>query len=122
MCLDHHTALDMGKTNAFLGLPSDDIEVVRAVGKVNRGDPEALIQFLIENYPITTDRKYFEAQIAAMLRTNALFAETIKYLNGEFCLELKTRYQKAAVLALVFNKKLRELTPPPFVLPPLLTS
>lgn len=110
-CEAEHAHLDTLKVAAFLGNdynlkpPSKD--------RLAEGNPEALIQFLSDHYPITRNRRYFEDQIHCMHLINGLFVAAARSLNGELPDEVKERYQRAAILAEEYNKRLLEVSPPP---------
>lgn len=118
MCIEDHDRLDSKKCASFLGLTTEDnsFKSTNRLKDIYRGDPVALVLFLMDNYPITGNRKLFDRQIYCITETNALFIKKAKGLNGEFPEYLRTGYQEAAKLAKDFNKKLASLQPPSFVI------
>lgn len=70
-------------------------------------DPESLVMFLRQEYPVTQNPRYFAAQLKNMIDTHMNFARVAMGLNGEFSKELVRRYESAADLAIVSARALR---------------
>lgn len=97
LCRIDHEELELKKQSAFGGPGYKQV------------DPEGLIDFLKNEYPITQNTKYFDSQIKCMIRTTKRFIETAANLNGELPKDLKRRYQKAAADATIFVKDLEKI-------------
>ncbi|MDO8498185.1 MAG: hypothetical protein Q7S44_00100 [bacterium] len=113
-CEGEHADLDAKKTAAFLGYDPEGDDVQAYLAKIGqpgteRGDPVALVQFLMDNYPITADPRFRIVQIRGMITVNNLLRRTAYGLNGELHPDLKARYYKAAALIGPFNRRLNSL-------------
>ncbi|TSC64508.1 MAG: hypothetical protein G01um101493_104, partial [Microgenomates group bacterium Gr01-1014_93] len=100
LCIPEHIQRDKLEIAAFLG--------------ENR-DPETLVAFLMDHYPITRNRKYFDLQVGCIMTTNFHFIEVANNLNGELPEVIKDKFRRAAVLAGDFNSRLTHMSPPPFI-------
>lgn len=109
MCEVEHQALDREKTSAFLHQSEDKGNgfSCRGVNDPNRGDPVALIRFLIVHYPLSSNPTQLELQVRRMMFINNLFINTALNLNGELSLDLRARYRQAAELTAEYNQKLQ---------------
>lgn len=110
---EEHQAIDSRKVAAFLGLdPADSVQTYLAKIRqpsIKRGDPVALIEFLMKEYPVTCHPKFRAVQIRRMITVNNRFRKVAYHLNGELDLDLKDEYHKAAALVGPFNRYLHSL-------------
>lgn len=97
LCQGEHIAVDLRKISAF---SQDGFKTL---------DPEGLVGFLMENYPVTENQNYRDLQLLSMINTNLSFVEVAYHLNGELPKDLVRRYQDAADLAWEFIRKLEIL-------------
>ncbi len=110
-----HDDKDNDKIAAFLGLTPNDnphcyLEKIGAP-HTRRGDPVALIKYLMENYPITPNIRFRRAQIRRMITINNQFRSVAYKLNGDLDHDLTVKYHNAAALIGDFNRKLHSLRP-----------
>lgn len=110
---EEHDQLDDRKVAAFLELDSTD-SVKEYLAKIRkpsilRGNPVALIEFLMKEYPVTEHPRFRVVQIRRMVTTNNRFRRTAYQLNGELDPDLKEKYHQAATLVGPFNRYLHSL-------------
>lgn len=98
LCLEHHTDIDREK-----------IDALRARGKYRSLNPVGLVEFLRENYPITTNPRYYDLQIGAMIESNRTFVDLIRNMNGELPKVLRYKYINAMSCAEDYIKYLESL-------------
>lgn len=105
----------MNRANLFVFCRSDheefEIKKQTAFGgpEYRKVDPEGLLNFLREEYPITQDPKHFIPQLNCMIQTTERFVTVATHLNGELPGDLKKRYQVAAYDALSFVDDLKRM-------------
>lgn len=97
LCHEHHRGIDNKKNPAF---SSDGFVTL---------NPVRLLTFLLNEYPITKNRKYRDIQIENLLKTNERFVEVAINLNGELPKDLVDKYQDAIDVAKQFKEKLESL-------------
>ena len=97
VCEKEHKDIDSRKAMAF---SRDGFTTLNPIG---------LITFLMEEYPLTSNMRYYDLQLKNMIATNGRFIDTVKNLNGELPKDLVTRYQDAISAAEKFSEKLEGL-------------
>ena len=123
LCRPEHEELDRQKCGTFLEILikgpsgkefSQSAELGQSLEDPQRGNPVALVEFLIDNYPITDNPEYFPWQISCMVRTNEIYQVILNQLNGCIYPELRARYHRSGLLVTEFNKKLVALPAPEY--------